>query len=95
MPKKRPLNKKTKSRTPTRQGKRRLWLPIVAGAVILVLGIAALTFFTPRLEGPGAKAGARTLAELAPDVTFATAKGPFRLSEQKGKVVLLYFSFPG
>ncbi|MBI4328403.1 MAG: hypothetical protein HY685_00890 [Chloroflexi bacterium] len=31
----------------------------------------------------------------APDVSFPTLDGDFRLSEQRGKVVALHFSFPG
>ena len=34
-------------------------------------------------------------SELAPDLKLATPRGEFRLSEQTGKVTLLYFSFPG
>lgn len=31
----------------------------------------------------------------APDITVATTAGDYRLSQQRGKVVVLYFSFPG
>lgn len=31
----------------------------------------------------------------APDVTLRTANGEWRLSQQRGKVVVLFFSFPG
>ncbi len=31
----------------------------------------------------------------APDVTLNTTNGGFRLSEQRGKVLVFYFSFPG
>jgi hypothetical protein len=34
-------------------------------------------------------------AQAAPDIVLATADGEFRLSQQKGKVLVLYFSFPG
>ena len=34
-------------------------------------------------------------AELAPDMTLATLDGEFKLSENRGDIVLLYFSFPG
>jgi hypothetical protein len=33
--------------------------------------------------------------ERVPDLLLATPRGEFRLSEQTGKVTLLYFSFPG
>lgn len=38
---------------------------------------------------------ARAGKTQAPDITLATAEGEFRLSQQRGKVLLLYFSFPG
>lgn len=31
----------------------------------------------------------------APDLTLRTERGPLRLADQQGKVVVLYFSFPG
>ena len=33
--------------------------------------------------------------ELAPDIAVATAAGNFQLSDHRGEVVVLYFSFPG
>ena len=33
--------------------------------------------------------------ERAPDLVLSTTTGELRLSEQRGKVLLLYFSFPG
>jgi hypothetical protein len=41
---------------------------------------------------PGAQPAA---SQRAPDLLLATPTGEFRLSEQKGKVTVLYFSFPG
>ena len=35
------------------------------------------------------------VAEPAPDITLTTQQGEYRLSEQKGEVVALYFSFVG
>ncbi len=67
----------------------------VAGLIAL---LAALTFAlsgpeaTERMADAGA---ARVSAETAPDVTLATLDGEFRLSENRGEVLLLYFSFPG
>lgn len=70
----------------SRAKRRRLfWAGSVAFIVgLLVYGLLA----TGPLGGP--KAG-----EPAPDISFATANGEFRLSQQEGKVVVLYFSFPG
>ncbi len=57
----------------------------VAGAVAL------LVVLTSALSGPEPATG----RELAPDMVLATANGEFQLSDQRGKVSLLYFSFPG
>jgi hypothetical protein len=58
--------------------------------------VKALTTPTPllpwTLPPPGAGS---SVGKVAPDLTLATLDGGFRLSEQRGKVVLLYFSFPG
>ncbi|MFQ5860301.1 MAG: hypothetical protein ACE5IG_01965 [Dehalococcoidia bacterium] len=47
------------------------------------------------LFAAGLLGGSTASGEPAPDVTLATADGPFQLSEQRGDVVVLYFSFPG
>ena len=57
----------------------------VAGAVAL------LVVLTSVLSGPEIT----TRGEPAPDMVLATANGEFRLSDQRGEVSLLYFSFPG
>ena len=57
----------------------------VAGAVAL------LVVLTSALSGPEITTG----GEPAPDMVLATANGEFRLSDQRGEVSLLYFSFPG
>ena len=61
-----------------------------ACSLVLIAGIVAYGLFVTDLLG-----GSRAAAEPAPDVTLNTANGEFRLSQQKGKVLLLYFSFPG
>ena len=67
-------------------------LLLVAGALGLVLGIAAYTIFSAGSLGVRpAENGGRLMA----DVTLATLDGEFRLSQYRGKVVALYFSFPG
>lgn len=50
-------------------------------ACILLLGVAV--------------AAAQGTGEPAPDVTLRTANGEWRLSQERGKVVVLFFSFPG
>ena len=54
-----------------------------AGALLVVLSSA---LSSPQLRGGG---------ELAPDIALATADGAFQLSDHRGEVSLLYFSFPG
>ena len=53
--------------------------------------VALLVVLTPALSGPEPA----TDGGLAPDVLLATADGAFGLSDQRGEVSLLYFSFPG
>ncbi|HWP34125.1 MAG TPA: hypothetical protein VNM66_00870 [Thermodesulfobacteriota bacterium] len=62
------------------------WLAL-AGTLV---GLTALG-----LWGAGAPSLRRPAGEPAPDVTVRTESGAYRLSEQRGKVVVLYFSFPG
>ena len=57
----------------------------VAGA------IALLVVLSLALSAPQIPVG----RELAPDIALATADGAFRLSDRRGEVSLLYFSFPG
>ena len=74
---------------------RRKWWFVGAAAVG---AIALLAVLTPMLSGPDIPEIAgqefRT-SETAPDMTLVTLDGEFRLSENRGKVLLLYFSFPG
>ncbi|MFQ5851900.1 MAG: hypothetical protein ACE5JU_15120 [Candidatus Binatia bacterium] len=59
-------------------------------SLVLIMGIMAYSLFASDLHGGSGPAG-----EPAPDVTLNTVDGEFRLSQQRGKVLLLYFSFPG
>ncbi len=59
-------------------------------SLIFIVGILAYSLFAGHLVGNW-----RAAAEPAPDITLNTANGEFRLSQQRGKVLLLYFSFPG
>ncbi len=77
-------NRRTKSSGARR--KRFFW----AGSLVLIAAIVAYGLFVTDLLG-----GSRAAGEPAPDVTLNTANGEFRLSQQRGKVLLLYFSFPG
>ncbi len=70
--------------------RRRLFWSVVAS---LALVTAAFSLFASGLlTGPGTET---TVKEPAPDIALATAAGNFQLSDQRGKVVVLYFSFPG
>ncbi len=59
-------------------------------SLIFIVGILATSLFAGHMVG-----NSRASAEPAPDITLNTADGEFRLSQQRGKVLLLYFSFPG
>ncbi len=92
--------KRQAKRTQTASGrswssnKRLIW----AGVLGLVLVIAVSGIFVSGLLGGSRKgdvtAGSPTAA-LAPDIALTTVDGDFLLSEQRGRVTLLYFSFPG
>ena len=57
--------------------------------------IALLVVLTYAFSGPQARESELGLANAAPDMTLATLTGDFTLSENRGQVHLLYFSFPG
>ncbi len=71
--------------------RRRLFWSVAAS---LALVTAAFSLFA---SGLLTSSGTEPTAsyELAPDIVVATAAGSFQLSDQRGKVVVLYFSFPG
>ena len=73
------------ARGPWQRGK--LWF--IGGGVAGV--VALLWVLTSALSGPEITTG----GEPAPDMVLATENGAFRLSDQRGEVSLLYFSFPG
>ena len=55
--------------------------------------IALLVILTSALSS--SPVSSRDLGVVAPDFTGATSQGEFVLSQQRGNVQLLYFSFPG
>jgi len=57
----------------------------VAGAIALLVVLFS-AWSSPELPVGG---------EPAPDIALATADGAFQLSDHRGEVSLLYFSFPG
>lgn len=61
-----------------------------AGSLALIVGLLAYGLFAIGVGGAAQAAG-----QPAPDVSVSTANGEFRLSQQRGKVLVLYFSFPG
>lgn len=79
------------SRRPTRRGRDagrgKPWWLVAAGVLAVVIGVFG--FSSSRLGSQEAA------AELAPDITLTTLQGDYRLSEQRGEVVVLYFSFVG
>ncbi len=66
----------------------------VLWGVVGVLGVfvAWLVISNPL---PSSSKNVQVAAEPAPDITLMTKQGDYRLSEQKGEVVALYFSFVG
>lgn len=59
-------------------------------------GVAAAAWLMASAASAMGLAGdARATGGLAPDVSLTTENGEYHLSQQKGKVVVLYFSFPG
>ena len=61
------------------------------GGLFFVLAVVvSVVLASGLLPGSGQAKGI-----LAPDITLATTEGDFRISEQRGSVVVLYYSFPG
>lgn len=63
---------------------------IWAGCLVFIVGVLAYGLFITNVGGAAQAAGVP-----APDVSVSTPNGEFRLSQQRGKVLVLYFSFPG
>ncbi len=75
-------------RQPSNLWQRGRWWFIGGG---IVGAIALLVVLTSALSGPKIATG----GEPAPDMILATTDGEFQLSQRRGEVTLLYFSFPG
>ena len=82
------LSRQRERRRQVARRRRVLWA-VVGG---LGLFVAWLVISNPL---PTANNGQSFVAEAAPDITLMTKQGDYRLSEQKGEVVALYFSFVG
>lgn len=72
-----------------RKRRGRGWLVALAGALFILVVIGVSLFSTGLLGSQEA------VAEQAPDLALATLQGDFRLSQERGNVVVLYFSFVG
>ena len=70
--------------------RRFIWVGVLG--LVLVIVVSGLFAATSRL---GSSEGGSASAEPAADITLATEAGDYQLSDLRGKVVLLYFSFPG
>ncbi len=68
-------------------GRQRQWWLVAAGAVLVIALALVLS-----AGQPGSQEAA---ADLAPDLTLTTLQGDFRLSEKRGDILALYFSFVG
>ncbi len=89
------MSARAKRRQPTRERsssirKRLTWVGVLG--LVLVIAISGLFAATIWLGSPE---GGSLSAEPAADITLATEAGDFQLSDLRGQVVLLYFSFPG
>ncbi len=76
-------------RASQRHGSRGAWI-LLAGGGVFVLGVLLASFLAIAVNR-----GEDVRGESAPDITVATTNGEFTLSQHRGKVVALYFSFPG
>ncbi len=84
-----------KRRQPTRERSssiRKLLTWVGVLGLVLVIAISGLFAAAIWLGSPE---GGSLSAEPAADITLATEAGDFQLSDLRGQVVLLYFSFPG
>ena len=62
----------------------------MGGLVSILVVLVSVVLAGGLLQGCGQAKG-----DIAPDITLATTEGDFRISEQRGSVVVLYYSFPG
>lgn len=60
------------------------------GGIVVVVAVVSLVLVNGLLQKSGKTEGA-----IAPDITLSTRAGDFRLFEQRGNVVVLFYSFPG
>ncbi len=70
--------------------KRLIWVGVLG--LVLVMVVSGLFAATSRLGSPE---GESVSAEPAANIILANEAGDFQLSDLRGQVVLLYFSFPG
>ncbi len=68
------------------------WWFLGAGLIAAVALFVGLTFAS---SGSLAPESGLVSANPAPDMTLVTLSGDFQLSENQGKVLVLYFSFAG
>jgi len=67
-----------------------IWVGVLGLVLVIVVsGLFAASIWLGSLEGGPVS------TEPAADITLATEAGDFQLSDLRGQVVLLYFSFPG
>jgi hypothetical protein len=66
---------------------RYLW---IGGVIVILAFVVSVVLAGGLLKGSGKAKG-----DIAPDITLATTEGDYRISEQRGSVVVLYYSFPG
>lgn len=72
-------------------------------SLVLIIGVSVLALACGASTNPTSMTATATpvpatqpaVSERAPDLVLATLDGRFRLSDQTGKVTVLYFSFPG
>ena len=82
------MSTRQKRRQP--KGRRRQrWLSIGAGSLFVLFVVGVSLVSTGLLGSREAEAG------LAPDITLATTQGELALSQMRGDVAVLYFSFVG
>ncbi|MCH7609847.1 MAG: hypothetical protein IIB10_04020 [Chloroflexi bacterium] len=65
------------------------------GVLWAVVGGLGLFVAWQVISNPLPTTKAQSLAGLAPDITLTTQQGEYRLSEQKGETVALFFAFVG